>query len=86
MPTENGGFDQGGACRPIHTTTVCGSNQYANDEFAFKETVAEMQQHYDKEKSEAKEKKPPQPCLSAEKECLRQALAVAQVPIFASIT
>ena len=52
--------------------------------FAFKETVTEMRQHYDKERSETEEKKPPQLVLSAKEEHHKWALAAATTPMFAS--
>ena len=58
--------------------------KYVNDAFAFKETVAEMQQHYDKEKLEVTEQKLPQPAPSAEDEYHKQAWEAALTPMLAS--
>ena len=65
-------------------TSVGYELKYANNAFTFKETVAEMWQCYDKERSETEKKKPPQPVLSAEEERHKQALAAATTPMFTS--
>ena len=67
-------------------TGVAYKPKYANNMFAFKETVTEMWQHYEKEKSEAKGKKQQQSVQDAKEECHHQALAAAQALMFASKT
>ena len=58
-------------------TSVAYEPKYANDTFVFKETVAEMWQHYEKEKSEAKGRKQPQLVPDSEEERHHQVLAAA---------
>ena len=57
-------------------TSLAYESHYVNDVFAFKETVAEIRQHY--EKSDTKGKKQEQLTQDAKEECHHQAFAVAQ--------
>ena len=56
--------------------------KFANNAFSFRETVAEMRQHLDRTKTEAAERKPPEPIITEEHH--QEALATAQTPMFAS--
>ena len=63
-------------------TNVVYKPKFANDAFAFKETVAEMWQHLDRTKKEAAEVKPPEPMIT--EELHKEALATARTPMFIS--
>ena len=63
-------------------TNVVYEPMFANDAFAFQETVAEMRQCLDRTKTEAAETKPPEPMITDELH--REALATARTPMFAS--
>ena len=56
--------------------------KFMNDPFAFKKTVAEMRQNLNRAKTEATEKKPPEPMIT--EDCHQEALAAARTPMFAS--
>ena len=56
--------------------------KFANDAFAFQETVAEMWQRLDRTIAEAVETKPPEPMVTDELH--KEALAEAQTPMFVS--
>ena len=58
--------------------------KFANDAFAFKETVAEMRQGLDRTKAEAAEQKPPEPMITDEHH--QEALAAARAPMYTSKT
>ena len=63
-------------------TNVGYEPKFANDAFAFRETVAEMQQCLNRTKAEAAEKKPPEPMITDEHH--QEALAATRTPMFAS--
>ena len=70
-------------------TNVGYEPKFANDAFAFRETVAEMQQHLDRTKAEAAkqttdEQKAAEPMIT--NACHQGALAAARVPMYASKT
>ena len=63
-------------------TNVPYEPKFANDAFAFQETVMEMWQRLDRTKAEAAEMKPPEPMITDDLH--REALAAAQTPMFTS--
>ena len=72
-------------------TNVGYEPKFANDAFAFRETVVEMRQRLDKtkaeaaeQKAEAAEQKPAKPMITEERQ--QEALAAAHVPMYASKT
>ena len=65
-------------------TNVGYEPKFANDAFAFKETVTEMWQCLDRTKAEAAEQKPPEPMITDE--CHQEALAATWAPMYASKT
>ena len=70
-------------------TNVGYEPKFANDAFAFRETVAEMWQHLDRTRAEvakqtAAEQKAAEPMIT--EECHQEALAAARVPMYASKT
>ena len=58
--------------------------KFANDAFAFRETVTEMRQHLDRGKTETTKEEPPEPMIT--EDCHWEALAATQAPMFASKT
>ena len=62
-------------------TNVGYEPKFANDAFAFRETVAEMWQHLDRTKAEAAEQKQAKPMIT--EECHQEALAAAHAPMYA---
>ena len=58
--------------------------KFANDAFAFKETIAEMRQRLNRTKAEAAKQKPPEPMITDE--CHQEALAAARAPMYTSKT
>ena len=70
-------------------TNVGYEPKFANDAFAFRESVAEMWQHLDRTRAEAArqtaaEQKAAEPMIT--EECHQEALAAARVPMYASKT
>ena len=65
-------------------TNVGYEPKFANDAFAFRETVVEMWQHLHRTKTEAAEQKQAEPMIT--EECHQQALAAAHAPMYASKT
>ena len=65
-------------------TNVGYEPKFANDAFAFRETVVEMQQRLDRTKAEAAEQKQAEPMIT--EECHQEALAAAHAPMYASKT
>ena len=63
-------------------TNVGYEPKFANDVFAFRETVAEMRQLLDRGKTEATKKEPPEPKIT--EDCHQEALAATQAPMFVS--
>ena len=65
-------------------TNVGYEPKFANDAFAFRETVADMRQCLDRGKTETTKEEPPEPMITEDHQ--REALAAARVPMFASKT
>ena len=65
-------------------TNVGYEPKFANDAFAFRETVAEMRQRLDRTKAEAAEQQQAKPMIT--EECHQEALAAAHAPMYASKT
>ena len=65
-------------------TNVGYEPKFANDAFAFSETVMEMQQRLDRTKAEAAEQKQAEPMIT--EECHQEALAATRAPMYASKT
>ena len=81
-PIKVAGVDQFTPLGCTALTSVGYEPKFANDAFSFRETVAEMWQHLDRTKTEAAERKPPEPKIT--EECHQEALAAARTPMFAS--
>ena len=65
-------------------TNVGYEPKFANDAFAFRETVGEMWQHVNRGKTETTKEEPPEPMITEDLHL--EALAAAQAPMFASKT
>ena len=65
-------------------TNVGYEPKFANDAFAFRETVAEMRQHLDRTKAEAAEQKAAEPMIT--EACHQEALVATHVPMYTSKT